>query len=180
MVRFEIIRSRRRTLSIEIARDGSVLVRAPYRTPDRTIADFVSQKKNWILKKQSELAQIPPRDTVTPAQREILRKSAKEKIPPKVEYWSRTTGLCYRSIRITAAEQRFGSCSAKNGLCFSLYLVLYPEELIDYVIVHELCHTVHHDHSLKFHQLLARYLPDWKERERALRKHPLPHVRSDS
>jgi predicted metal-dependent hydrolase len=73
-------------------------------------------------------------------------------------------------VKITAARKRFGSCSGRNGLCFSLYLMQYPPEAIDYVVVHELAHITHKNHSPAFHSLIARYLPDHKARRAMLKK----------
>ena len=72
-------------------------------------------------------------------------------------------------IKITSAQKRFGSCSGKNSICYSWRLMLYPPEAIDYVVVHELAHIVHKNHSAKFYALVAKYLPDYKERENLLR-----------
>ena len=73
------------------------------------------------------------------------------------------------SVKITSARTRFGSCSGKNSVCFSWYLMRYPDEAIDYVVVHELAHLRHHDHSPAFYALVERYLPDWRERMRLLK-----------
>ena len=72
-------------------------------------------------------------------------------------------------IKITSARTRFGSCSGKNSICFSWRLMLYPPEAIDYVIVHELAHIRHHDHSPAFYALIEQYLPDWKARMKLLK-----------
>ena len=72
-------------------------------------------------------------------------------------------------IKITSARTRFGSCSSKNSICFSWRLMLYPPEAIDYVIVHELAHIRHHDHSPAFYALIEQYLPDWKARMKLLK-----------
>ena len=79
-------------------------------------------------------------------------------------------GLVPAGIKITSARTRFGSCSGKNSICFSWRLMLYPPEAIDYVIVHELAHIRHHDHSLAFYALIEQYLPDWKARMKLLKE----------
>lgn len=79
-------------------------------------------------------------------------------------------GLVPTGIKVTSARTRFGSCSGKNSICFSWRLMLYPSEAIDYVIVHELAHIRHHDHSPAFYTLIERYMPDWRERMKLLKE----------
>ena len=95
---------------------------------------------------------------------------AKEKIPPRVAYFADVMGVKPKSVRITSAKKRFGSCSPKNALCFSLYLMQYPDDAIDYVVVHELAHVLHHDHSARFWSTVARYMPDYKRRRAPLKE----------
>ena len=104
-------------------------------------------------------------------EREIkaLRERAKEYLPIRVKYWSEITGLIPSALKITSAKRRFGSCSGKNSVCLSLYLMQYPEYAIDYVIVHELCHIRHKNHSPVFHNLVKKYLPDADERIKLLK-----------
>ena len=112
--------------------------------------------------------------------REEIRSRARSVLSPRVEYWSKTTGLRYQSLRISVAEKRFGSCNSKAGISLTCYLADLPQELIDYVIVHELCHTVHLNHSKDFYSLLSRFLPDYREREKELGSVILPTVPSVS
>lgn len=78
-------------------------------------------------------------------------------------------GLTPAGIKITSAEKRFGSCSAKDSLCFSYRLMLYPPDAVDYVVVHELAHIRHKNHGKQFYALIAQVMPDYKERERLLK-----------
>jgi predicted metal-dependent hydrolase len=163
---YKLVRSSRKTLCIEISPDGTVTVRAPYRTPDSHIKEFVSGKSEWVNKHLTRIRSTP-RAAIPDT--DALRKKALEEIPPRVEYWSNIMGLKYSSVKITSAKKRFGSCSHKNGLCFSLYLAAYPPEAVDYVIVHELAHVKYKNHSPEFHALIGRYLPDQAARKRLLR-----------
>ena len=122
---YEIVRSRRRTVALEVTREGRVLVRAPLRMTQGEIDRFV-------------------------AAHAIM-------------------GVVPTSVKITAARTRFGSCSGKNGICFSLYLMQYPEEAIDYVVVHELAHIRHHDHSSAFYAEVAKVMPDYRVRMKLLK-----------
>lgn len=96
-------------------------------------------------------------------------------MPPRncrVEYYSEKMGLYPASVKITSAATRFGSCSGKNSICFSYRLMLYPPEAVDYVVVHELAHIKEKNHSARFYALVERYMPDYREREKLLKKTP--------
>lgn len=167
---YEIIRSRRRTVALEVTREGKVLVRAPLRMPQTEIDRFVAAHAAWLEKAQARVAARqaahPP---LTEEQRESLRQTAKALLPQRVAHYAAVMGVTPASVRITSAKTRFGSCSGKNGLCFSLYLMQYPQEAIDYVVVHELAHIRHHDHSPAFYAEVAKVLPDYKARMKLLK-----------
>lgn len=168
---YELIRSRRKTLALEI-RDCRVLVRAPMRTSQKTIDAFVASHKDWIAKhlesQRQKAASAPP--PPTEAEIEALKEQARAVLPEKVAYWSERTGLTPTGVKITSAQKRYGSCSAKNSLCFSCFLMRCPEEAIDLVVVHELCHIQEKNHGPKFYALLARHLPDHLERKKLLKQ----------
>lgn len=167
---YTVIRSRRRTMALEVTRDASVVVRAPNRASSETIAAFVASHEDWLIRAlERRRAHNAAHPEPTDAERAALIKRAKEEIPPRVAYWSAVMGLQPSCIKITSARTRFGSCSAKNGLCFSWYLMRYPDAAIDYVVVHELAHIRHHDHSSAFYALVEQYLPDWRERMQLLK-----------
>lgn len=175
MNNLEIIRSRRKTISIEVKSSGEVKVRAPIFCTKRRINAFIKEKQGWIEKtlknlQKSRVASVP----LTQEEIKELREKAKEIIPKKVAYFAETMGLKYNSIKITSATKRFGSCSGKNGLCFSLFLMQFEDSLIDYVVVHELAHTVHHNHSKAFYDLVEKYLPDYKLRQKKLKGRGCP------
>ena len=174
MEHYELIRSRRKTLALEITRDGRVIVRAPLRAAKREIGAFVSAHEAWIEKHLAEqrrrAASMPPEPSMDELR--AMAEKAKEIIPPKVERWSRVMGLVPTGITITSARTRYGSCSGKNRLSFSCFLVNYPDAAIDLVVVHELCHIRDKNHGPGFYALLSRYLPDHKERKRLLKSGP--------
>ena len=163
-VEFEIIRSKRRTLAVEVKPGGEVLVRAPKKLSEKYIIDFVSNKYVWILKSIDRQKQNKKAQTFSNEQITYLRQKAKEFIPKRVEHFSEILGLYPTGVKITSAKTRFGSCSPKNSLNFSLYLMLYPIEAIDYVVVHELAHIKHKNHSKQFYGLIETVLPDYKNR----------------
>lgn len=167
---YEIVRSRRRTVALEVTREGRVLVRAPLRMPQGEIKRFVASHAAWLEKAQAKVAARqaahPP---LTEQETAALRQRAKELLSDRVAHYAAIMGVTPTSVKITSARTRFGSCSGKNGICFSLYLLQYPEEAIDYVVVHELAHIRHHDHSPAFYAEVAKVLPDYKERMKLLK-----------
>ena len=173
---YELIRSRRRSISAQILRDGSVVVRAPLFCSKTQIDSFLEKKRHLLEKYRLEVMNAPRTPVISKAEFSQLKKEAEEKILPRVEELSKKIGLPYEGAKITSARHRFGSCSGKNHLCFSAYLMLADDSEIDYVIIHELCHTKEHNHSASFYQLVAKFLPDWKSREKLLRKITIPEI----
>ncbi len=167
---YRLIRSRRRTVALEITREGEVVVRAPLRMPQRDIDAFVSSKERWLaehLARQQSYRQAHP--PLTEEEKETLRRRAKAYLPPRVDYYAALMGVTPTAVHITSARTRFGSCSGKNSISFSLYLMQYPAEAIDYVVVHELAHIRHHDHSPAFYAEVAKVMPDYRQRQALLR-----------
>lgn len=168
---FEIIRSARKTVSLEITKEAKVLVRAPQRMKYDDIVAFVEKHSDWISQRLPAAKARAERMDAQPDER-VLRRRAAALIPDRVKYWSHVMDLEPAGVRITSAKSRFGSCSGKNALCFSLYLAAYPLRAVDYVVVHELAHIKHKDHGRDFYALIERYLPDYREREVLLKEGP--------
>ena len=171
MTDYMLIRARRRTMSLQLDRDGRAVVRAPYGVKKEFIDRFVAEHEGWLARAREKqqnrrLAHPEPTDE----ERKALIARAKEYLPMRVDYWSGIMGLTPTGLKITSARTRFGSCSGKNSLCFSWRLMQYPPEAIDYVVVHELAHIRHHDHSPAFYALIERYMPDWRERMKLLKE----------
>ncbi len=165
-----LIKSKRKTISLSVNDELKAVVRAPYSVSVKEIERFVNSNEKWleraIEKKEKQLEHINLSDEEI---NDLINK-AKAYIPERVEYYSKIMKLKPTGIKITKAKKRFGSCSAKNSLCFSCFLMNYPYEAIDYVIVHELAHIKEHNHSKRFYSVIERYLPDYKEREKLLKK----------
>ncbi len=164
---YTVIRSKRKTLALEITPELQILVRAPMRAPTREITKLVENNTDWIernLEKQRERAAARP--ALTADDIASLKNKAAEIIPPRVVHYAGVMGLEPAGIKITSAVKRFGSCSGKNRLCFSYRLMLYPEAAVDYVIVHELAHIRHKNHGRDFYALIESVLPDYKERKK--------------
>lgn len=167
---YKLICSTRKTLAIEITQEAELLVRAPMKLSVSEIERFLASRHDWIQKHtEFQKLRVQKRPVPTADEIPILIARAHEILPQKVAAYGAIMGVCPTSIRITGAKKRFGSCSGKNSLCFSYLLVAYPEEAIDYVVVHELAHILHHDHSRAFWQTVESYLPDYKKRQKILK-----------
>ena len=167
---YTVIRSRRRTLALQVTKDCRVVVRAPLYAARDDIDRFVAEHEAWIaaqLARQAQrLTQHPPR---SPEEQEVLRQKARLTLPPLVHFWARQMGVTPTGVKISAARSRFGSCSGKNSLCFSLYLMEYPEEAAEAVVVHELAHIRHKNHGPDFYALVRGTLPDYDARIKLLK-----------
>ena len=159
MTDYRVVRSRRRTVALQVDQTGSVVVRAPMALPAEEIRTFVEKHETWIRRQQQRQARYrAEHPELTPQEQEALRQQAKAHLPQRVAYWAGVMGVRPTGIRITSARTRFGSCSGKNSLCFSLYLMAYPPEAIEYVVVHELAHIRHKNHSPAFYAEVERCL----------------------
>lgn len=171
MEEYRVIRSKRKTLSLEITEDLSVLVRAPYQVSQEQIHSFVACHLDWIAAHRERCRQWQEQHPEpTEAERLAYIRRAKEILPRKVAYYGKLMGLTPAGLTITDARKRFGSCSGKNRISFAWRLMAYPEEAIDYVVVHELAHIRHKNHGADFYRLIASVLPDYKERIKLLRE----------
>lgn len=166
----KIICSGRKSLSLSVDDELNVVVRAPYNTNDALINDFVSKNSQWISKAIERKKAYLGRVNITDNEVESLIRQAKDIIPKRVDYFSSIMNIYPTGMKITKAKKRFGSCNQKNSLCFSCFLMQYPLEAVDYVVVHELAHIRHHNHSAEFYSLIRRYMPDYKQREKLLKE----------
>ncbi len=161
---YTVIRSQRKTLSLQVDKNCKITVRAPLFTSQQEIESFLQEKKTWLEKAVvSQREKARKEKTYSQEEIDFLRKKAKEIIPEKVRYFSSIMGVAPTAVRINSAKTRYGSCSGKNSLNFSLYLMDKNEEFIDYVVVHELAHIKHHNHSKEFYSFIGEFLPDYKD-----------------
>ena len=169
-ITYRIVRSSRKTIAIQICPDGQVVVRCPRRMKNEAVQAFVESKTQWIgkhLARQSQAPQLPPF-----AQEEIqsLKQRALQVIPERVEHFAPLVGVSYGGITIRTQKTRWGSCSSKGNLNFNCLLLLAPAEVLDYVVVHELCHRREMNHSPKFWAEVERVLPDYDARRKWLKE----------
>ena len=170
----KIIRSRRRTLGLQVTGDG-VVVRAPFFTSEAAIRRFVSGHLDWIEKQEKRLAQVR-RETeeavpLTEAELAKLKKEARTDLSARAMHYAGLMGVTYGRISIRAMRSRWGSCSREGNLSFNCLLMLAPPEVRDATVVHELCHRRHMDHSPAFWKEVGRWYPDHKECSRWLKAH---------
>lgn len=170
MREYLLIRSKRKTVALAIKEDGTLEVRAPMRLSKKWIDGFVEQKEDWIQQKTAETAKrAAARRQLTPQEEENLRLRAQEYLPQRTWELAEQIGLTPAGVKVTGAKTRWGSCSGKNRICLSWRLMERPREVIDYVIIHELCHTEHHDHSKGFWALVESFLPNYRALRRELK-----------
>ena len=164
---YQILRSKRKTISIQIQPDGAILVRCPLRMRQKDILSFVESKGDWI---SAHLPKGPVLPKFTEEELEILADQAKAYIPQRVRHFAPLVGVDYGRITIRSQHTRWGSCSAKGNLNFNCLLMLTPPEVLDYVVVHELCHRKELNHSSQFWTEVACVLPDYQARQQWLKE----------
>lgn len=164
-IEYTLIRSKRKTLAIQVDFDCQITVRAPLTLSQKEIDKFILQKKAWLEKAvASQKERASNKKEYSDEDIKNLRENAKRIIPQKVDYFSKIMGVEPSNVKINSAKKRYGSCSDKNSLNFSLYLMDKDERFIDYVVVHELAHIKHHNHSREFYAFIEKILPDYKDR----------------
>ena len=160
-----VIHSDRKTIAIEIGKKG-VIVRAPNRMSEDAVISFLKQKEDWIQKSllkmasnQSSIANLPK---LTKSEINSLADRALKVIPVKVKHYAKQLNVDYGRITIRCQRTRWGSCSSKGNLNFNCLLALFPIEIIDSVVVHELCHRKHMNHSPQFYAEIEKVFPEYK------------------
>lgn len=164
--RVEIIRSNRRSLGLEIREPGVLLVRAPRRLSEKRIQKFLDEKELWIYENLEKVARnYESRSEKVTVSREMLQSLAKqavEVLPAVVEKYAAQMNVTYGRITIRNQKTRWGSCSGKGNLNFNCLLMLMPEEIRDYVVIHELAHRMEMNHSKAFWSIVEKFDPDYK------------------
>ena len=173
---YKIVKTNRRTLSIQINRENEVIVRAPRRISNAEIERIVASKEAWIrkhLKKmENDLRRESSEKPYKLSDEEIAKlvTEAKRVIPERVAYYAPLVGVNYGRITIRHQKTRWGSCSAKGNLNFNCLLMLTPPEVLDSVVVHELCHRKEMNHSKRFYAEVYRAFPDYDRWDKWLKK----------
>ena len=160
---YELKRSARKTVSLEIRPDGSLLVRAPLLMSQASIRRFVVAHRDWVEKRMRRREALPDVPPMTEEALAALKKRARPAILERVAYYAPLVGVRYGSVSIRSQHSRWGSCSSKGNLNFNCLLLLAPPEVLDYVVVHELCHRRHMNHSPAFWAAVEAVYPRWRE-----------------
>ena len=167
-ITYRLIRSARKTISLQITQDGELLVRAPERIGRGEIDRFVESKRGWIEKHLFKQEQDIPK--MTEEEFQTLVRRALEVIPRVVARFAPVVGVTYGRITIRNQRTRWGSCSTKGNLNFNCLLLRVPQDVLEYVVVHELCHRKEMNHSPKFWAEVERVLPNYAESKRWLKE----------
>lgn len=176
-IKIEIIRSSRKTLAIEIRPDMRVIVRAPYQASGSYIEQFIADRTDWIVEHLRKLEQknrqcndaLPVKKLSNDEIKKLADKACSY-IPGRVAHFAPLVGVTYGRITIRNQRTRWGSCSSKGNLNFNWRLIFAPEEVVDYIVVHELAHRKEMNHSRAFYNVVASVLPDYKVREKWLKE----------
>lgn len=170
---YELIRSNRRSLALQI-KDGKLIVRSPMKMSVKDIEIFVLNHKEWIDKALSHSIQkeieAEKYGLLSDDEISALYEKAKNYFPYKVDYYSKLIGVTYGKITIRKQQTLWGSCTSKGNLSFNCLLMLTPPEVIDSVIVHELCHRKEMNHSKRFYNEIYQVYPEYDRWNRWLKE----------
>ena len=167
---YTTLKSARKTICVEIKPDGEVVVRAPYAASVAAVERFIDEKTRWI---ERHLEKSRPHEEIkklTDSEIKSLSEQFYNKCAPRTEAYARQLGVSYGKISVRAQKTLWGSCSRRGNLSFNCLLAFVPEYVSDYVIVHELCHRKHMNHSAAFWREVEKILPDYKLRRDYLKK----------
>ena len=172
--RATVIRSRRRTLGLEIRPEGQLVVRAPLHLSERRIRQFVESRADWIeshlAKAAATAARAEADGRFSPEQKAAMIETARRVIPQRVALFAPQVGVTVAAISVRTQKTRWGSCSKTGRLSFNALLTQTPPEVLDAIVVHELCHRKHMNHSADFYREVRRVLPDYDRRMRWLKE----------
>ena len=172
----KLIKSNRRSVGIAVKPGGEITVRAPRLMPQSLIMAYIREKESWIIRsylKQCTLQPASAPEAKTPQALALEKRyldAARDYIPKRVAYYQAFTGGSYQKITIRDQKTRWGSCSSNGTLSFSFRLMMAPPLVLDYVVVHELCHLTHMNHSKEFWNMVESILPDYKEHRKWLKE----------
>lgn len=168
---YQWIKSDRKSIAIQIHENGNVIVRSPRSISKRTVDQFVESKKDWILKHQKKCAEHKTEKIrISETKRQVYIDKARKIFLERVNYYALIMGISVGRIVIREQKTRWGSCSSKGNLNFNWKLILMPQEILDYVVVHELAHRFEMNHSPKFWNIVEGIMPDYKVRRKWLKE----------
>ena len=170
MIPYTLIRSARKTVAIQITPAGKVILRCPNRMSRKEAEAFLERKESWIEAHLAKLTQGPGLQPLTQEEIEILAHQAAQDLPQRVQRHAEAMGVTYGRITIRRQRTRWGSCSVKGNLNFNCLLMLCPEDVREYVVIHELCHRLEMNHSVRFWAEMAKWCPDYARHRKWLKE----------
>lgn len=177
MIEYKLVHSsRRKKVSICVTAELEVIVKAPERMTGKAVDDFVRENEEWIenskkkIRKRNEELVV-----ISISQEDIceLKRNAKKLLPEKTAVFGAVMGVSPAKVKITSAQNHWGTCihrSSGDNICFSYKVMILPERLIDYIVVHELAHIKVRNHGAEFYREVSKYIPDYEQRELELQK----------
>lgn len=164
-------RARMRYVRLSIAVDGSLIVTAPKSYPQFLIQTLILNKQTWIKTSIAKRLARPSifREHYTPAQIKQYKIVTKKLFLARLEHFNKFYNFQYHKVTVRSASTRWGSCSKQGNLNFNYRLCLLEPKLLDYIVVHELCHLKEFNHSKAFWQLVAKKFPDYKNLRQQLK-----------
>ena len=173
-IKYKVIYSKRKSLAIIIKNNAEVHIRAPqYKFFDSSkIDEFVNSKKDWIVENVEKMKKNikERRPELSIKDKKQKKEEAKNIIFDRIAYYAEKYGFKYSKLRLSSAKTRWGSCSSNGTISINWNLIFAPTRITDYVIIHELCHTRHHNHSKRFWDEVEKYVPDYKTRLKWLKE----------
>lgn len=166
-IKYRLIRSRRKTVSISVNAEGQVIVKAPLYASRFEIDRFINEKRDWIIKnieKQTTMAQLAGAvEKLTYDELKQYGEITIRRIEPLLKEYASFYNVSYNRVTIRNQKTRWGSCSGKKNLNFNCLLAAVPDRVVKYVVVHELCHLIEMNHSGAFWNQVARTIPDYRK-----------------
>ena len=165
-IKYDLIRSKIKNLYIYI-REGKVIVKAPIKMKDKHIYEFINKKAKWIynnVKKEKEKIKLEEK-----IEQEDIKK-LQLIVKNNIEKYSELLKLKPNKVRIKNLKYAWGSCSSNKNISINIKLANKDEKIIEYVILHEMCHLKYMNHSKNFWSLVEKYIPDYKERKKELKQ----------
>ena len=172
---YTLKRSKRKTIGLKISSEGTLIVHAPYNVDESKIHLVLDKHSLWIkrhLQKASELSKLQSDLPLYTKQDKIhMKQEAESKIIPRIEFYSRILNVKYSSVSFRLNKTRWGSANSKKKLSFNLLLTKTPDFVIDAIVVHELAHLIHMNHSSRFYDLVLKVYPSYPQEKAWLKAH---------
>ncbi len=160
-----------KSIRLAIYPDKNIVVTKPFFCSKKMVDKFLKNKRPWIEKKLKQIDALPKRPHYSKKHYLENKEKARYLINNKLEYYSNLYNFKYNRVSIRSQKTRWGSCSKNNNLNFNYKIILLPEHLQDYIIIHELCHLIELNHSKKFWLLVEKICPNYVECKRQLKKY---------